>query len=176
MKAAFTLLLLQNIEERPFFPVVTVCMKLLSLPMAIASIVIGAIYLHSCTKQYLIPIYLIVSGSFTIFFVITTLKSCGSSEENSMEVARKSGSAWRTLASIFSFIWFICGNVWIYSIYQPEYIDKLSPNYCDKTLYLFAFWLTTMMYVLLGLTLVLGCCWLVLMCVIGGSIFINRRT
>ncbi|XP_059831146.1 transmembrane protein 272-like isoform X2 [Hypanus sabinus] len=144
--------------------------------MAVASIVIGAIYLHSCTKQYLIPIYLIVSGSFTIFFVITTLKSCGSSEENSMEVAHKSGNAWWTLCSIFSFVWFICGNVWIYSIYEPEYINKLSPNYCDKTLYLFAFWLTTIMYILLGLTLVLSCCWLIVICAIGGSIFMNRRT
>ncbi|XP_072106046.1 transmembrane protein 272-like [Mobula birostris] len=167
--------LLQTIQERPVSPAVTVCLKLLTFPMAIASIVIGTIYLHSCTKQYLIPIYLIVSGSFTLFFVITTLKSCGSREEDSMEVARKSGTVWRTLGLIFSFVWFICGNVWIYGSYEPEYTDKLSPNYCDKTLYLFAFWTTNCAYIALGLTLVSGFCGLLLMCIMGRSILLNPR-
>lgn len=43
------------------------------------------------------------------------------------------------------------GNVWIYSIYQPNYNKNTSVDpYCNKTLYLFAFWTTTLVYILLG--------------------------
>ena len=52
------------------------------------------------------------------------------------------------------------GNVWIYSIYQPNYNSLTSDvdPYCHKTLYLFAFWTTTLLYILLGLFLLGGCC------------------
>lgn len=51
------------------------------------------------------------------------------------------------------------GNVWIYSIYQPNYNKNTTSvdPYCDKTLYLFAFWTTTLVYILLGLFLLCGC-------------------
>ncbi|XP_019898901.1 uncharacterized protein LOC109615057 isoform X2 [Esox lucius] len=73
------------------------------------------------------------------------------------------------LVSLFLLCWFICGNVWIYSIYQPNY-NKNIPNYnqtlinnlyCNRTLYLFAFWSNILAYlILLGLCVVLccGCC------------------
>lgn len=59
--------------------------------------------------------------------------------------------------------------MWIYSIYEPNY-DKNATvvgSYCDKTLYLFAFWTTTLAYILLGLALVGGCCVLVCMFLLG---------
>uniref|UniRef100_A0A8C2EFE1 Si:dkey-19b23.14 n=1 Tax=Cyprinus carpio TaxID=7962 RepID=A0A8C2EFE1_CYPCA len=43
--------------------------------------------------------------------------------------------------------------VWIYSIYPPNYNQTL--NYCNKTLYLFAFWLNTVCY---------GCLAVLLLC------------
>lgn len=55
------------------------------------------------------------------------------------------------------------GNVWIYSIYEPNYNKNATSAepYCDKTLYLFAFWTTTLVYILLGVFLVGSCCVLV---------------
>ncbi|XP_051900516.1 transmembrane protein 272-like isoform X1 [Pristis pectinata] len=175
-ESSFYTPLLQTIEEPPVSPAASVCMKVLTSILAIASITIGTIYLDSCTKQYLIPIYLIVSGSFTLFFMILSLVPCGSSGESSTGAAHKSGSVWKSLASVFSFIWFICGNVWIYSIYKPNYIDKSSSDYCDKTLYLFAFWLTTAIYILLGITLLLGCCALLCAFILSGSFLLRQRT
>ena len=61
------------------------------------------------------------------------------------------------------------GNVWIYSIYQPDY-NRNTTNielYCHKTLYLFAFWITTLLYILLGLFLLGGCCVLLCFCLCG---------
>ncbi|XP_051900517.1 transmembrane protein 272-like isoform X2 [Pristis pectinata] len=157
-ESSFYTPLLQTIEEPPVSPAASVCMKVLTSILAIASITIGTIYLDSCTKQYLIPIYLIVSGSFTLFFMILSLVPCGSSGESSTGAAHKSG------------------NVWIYSIYKPNYIDKSSSDYCDKTLYLFAFWLTTAIYILLGITLLLGCCALLCAFILSGSFLLRQRT
>lgn len=59
--------------------------------------------------------------------------------------------------------WVSPGNVWIYSIYEPNYNKNTTSvdMYCDRTLYLFAFWSTTLVYILLGLFFVVGCCVLV---------------
>ena len=50
----------------------------------------------------------------------------------------------------FLIIWFICGNVWVYHNYIPNYHDMNSPQYCHNTLYLFAFWLNTSVYIFIG--------------------------
>ncbi|XP_067879633.1 transmembrane protein 272-like [Heterodontus francisci] len=168
--------LLRTIEEPPVSPMASVCMKIMTSLLAIASITIGTVYLDSCTKQYLIPIYLIVSGSFTLFFVMVSLVSCTPNDESNILAFHKIGHIWQTLVSLFSLIWFITGNVWIYRIYEPDYIDKTSPNYCDKTLYLFAFWTTTVTYILLGIALFLGLCGLFCACALGGTMWIGRRT
>ncbi|XP_041034634.1 transmembrane protein 272-like [Carcharodon carcharias] len=167
--------LLRTIEEPPNSPVASVSMKIMTSLLAIASITIGTVYLDSCTKQYLIPIYLIVSGSFTLFFVMISLVSCTPNDESNNPVFNKIGQAWKSVISLFSFIWFIMGNIWIYSIYEPDYIDKASPNYCDKTLYLFAFWATTVTYILLGIVLFLGFCGLLCACALGGTFWIGQR-
>jgi len=44
------------------------------------------------------------------------------------------------LLSIFLFIWFMCGNYWVLSVWPPNYHQTLTqPNsWCDKTTYVFA--------------------------------------
>ena len=44
------------------------------------------------------------------------------------------------LLSIFLFVWFICGNYWVLSVWPPNYRQTLSqPNsWCDKTSYVLA--------------------------------------
>ncbi|XP_078056891.1 transmembrane protein 272 [Mustelus asterias] len=166
---------LRTIEEQPTSPAASASMKIMTCLLAIASITIGTVYMDSCTKQYLIPIYLIVSGSFTLFFIMLSLVSCIPSDESNILVCHKIGQLWKSVISLFSFIWFITGNVWIYQIYEPDYIDKASPNYCDRTLYLFAFWTTTVTYILLGIALFLGFCGLLCACALGGSLRIGQR-
>ena len=69
--------------------------------------------------------------------------------------------------------WHVClsaGNVWIYSIYQPNYNPSAGPH-CDKTLYLFAFWITSLVYILIGGFFVVGCCALIFMSMCGRAGF-----
>lgn len=64
---------------------------------------------------------------------------------------------------------FSSGNVWIYSIYEPDYNKNTNSTdlYCDKTLYLFAFWTTTLVYIMVGVLMVIGCCFLLCFCLCG---------
>lgn len=63
------------------------------------------------------------------------------------------------------------GNVWIYSIYRPDFQKNLTnPDmYCNKTLYLYAFWTTTLVYILFAVFLLGGCCILVCFCLCGNA-------
>lgn len=49
----------------------------------------------------------------------------------------------------------IAGSVWIYSLHPPSYDPTNEEKYCNKTLYLFAFWLNTVCY---------GCLAVLLLC------------
>ena len=61
------------------------------------------------------------------------------------------------MASSF-IISFVCdGNVYIYKNYEPNYTDPSSSDFCHKTLYLFAFWVTNSCYILFGVMLVIEC-------------------
>uniref|UniRef100_A0A3Q2DVA0 Si:dkey-19b23.12 n=1 Tax=Cyprinodon variegatus TaxID=28743 RepID=A0A3Q2DVA0_CYPVA len=142
-------------------PAATGCSKAVICIIPIAEIAIGAIYLHECPAQEKIPIYLIVMGVFSLTLNLLTCLPCVSNSESDGPTKLSRGfTVWNSLVSTFLFAWFITGNVWIYSIYQPNY-SKNSTDlgaYCDKTLYLFAFWITTLVYILVGLFLLTGCC------------------
>ncbi|XP_048380214.1 transmembrane protein 272-like isoform X2 [Stegostoma tigrinum] len=160
--------LLQVLEQPPAAPAGSVCLKGFTLILGIACIIVGSIYLDSCTKQHLIPIYLIVSGICALLFLMVSLIPRSSDENN---IRNKFCQFFTHLESLFSFFWLITGSVWIYSIYQPDYIDKTSPNYCNKTLYLFAFWITTITYIFLGLMMLFGIC----ACILGGTVILTKH-
>lgn len=63
---------------------------------------------------------------------------------------------------------FIClGCILVYRVYEPEYNDPRSPNYCNKTVYLYAFWLITSTFIVLGIFI--SC----LLCLAVSSVFAN---
>ncbi|XP_056598791.1 transmembrane protein 272-like [Triplophysa dalaica] len=127
--------------------------KLLCMAFPIAQIAIGAVYLQDCPRQHYIPIYLLVSGVFAVFLGLLTCLPCAKeTEEEGPNKLRNICGYWNSLVSTFIFCWVICGSVWIYSIYPPNYNQTLAGDlYCNKTLYLFAFWTTTLGYILLAL-------------------------
>jgi hypothetical protein len=61
-----------------------------------------------------------------------------------------------SLLSMFLTIWFVFGNYWILSIYEPVYEQKLREpnNWCNKNLYDFALIHLLVYYALLLLTFV----------------------
>ena len=90
----------------------------------------------------MIPIFLTVYGAMVlalvpIVAVLWCLYQC-SHEDNSLA----SGlicliSCLMCLVPLFTSIWFICGNVWVFSIYQPSY-EITSGTYCDEVTYKFS--------------------------------------
>ncbi|XP_068164222.1 transmembrane protein 272 [Antennarius striatus] len=157
--------LIQRIRRPPQPPApILGCSKVVLCAIPIAQIALGAIHQKDCPVQPLIPIYLIVMGTFSMVLNLLACLPCAREpEDGTTNPTSRVCTAWNSLVSAFMFCWFIAGNVWIYSIYQPDYVknDTVPDRYCDKTMYLFAFWTTTLVYIFLGLFLVVGCCVLV---------------
>ncbi|KAJ8680380.1 hypothetical protein QAD02_016167 [Eretmocerus hayati] len=126
-----------------------------SILIPICMIVIGGLYLYDCPQGEYIPIYLLVGGGFGILkqvldrsTIINHLRGINEEER------RIKQSSTLTLINCFMLCWFIIGSMWVYKEYEPNY-DPTLGKYCNKTLYLFAFWLITSIYILLALTI--GC-------------------
>ncbi|KAG8181408.1 hypothetical protein JTE90_023571 [Oedothorax gibbosus] len=115
--------------------------------VSIAMVVIGSLYLDECPVQPYIPIYLVVGGSFGIFY--NFISSCCQSDKR---------SCFDDIMSLFLFVWFILGCVWVYSVKHVEFYVTTDPDYCHKTCYNFAFWLLNVTFILLGALLGLACC------------------
>lgn len=138
----------------------TICIGLL-VAIPVSMIVIGAIYVSDCPRQTYIPIYLIVGGCAGILKTVLSLgqrikNRCENRDDENARTNPFDGTL-----NCFIVIWFIAGNVWIYSI-ASDHDDKDSDSikYCNKVLYQYAFWMTTGMYILMIST------WLIF-CVIG---------
>ncbi|KAM6970387.1 transmembrane protein 272-like [Aplochiton taeniatus] len=162
--------LLQNIRQtpKPSTPVLVIS-KLIVAALPVAQVAIGGMNLKSCPQQPYIPIYLVVSGVFSLVLALLSCLPCTREQEDGEQsLASSLCTLWNSLVSLFLFCWFIAGNVWIYSIYPAKY-DEKETLYCNKSLYLFAFWSTTLMYILLGVFFVGGCCMLFCMCLCRGS-------
>ena len=113
----------------------------------------GAKYKDECPVESMIPIYLIVAGAASL------VGNCcsGVIRWKNRDEAEKKVNPLEIVVMFFLFVWFICGNVWIYKTYEPNYTDPGSPDFCNKTLYLFAFWVTTAYYIVFGVVLVAIC-------------------
>uniref|UniRef100_A0A672GI56 Uncharacterized protein n=2 Tax=Salarias fasciatus TaxID=181472 RepID=A0A672GI56_SALFA len=138
----------------------------------IAQIAIGSVYLQDCPINHYIPIYLIVVG--VLVLVLNVVNCCLPStqegeEEESPTLLTRCCNFLYSLISFFVFCWFITGNVWIYTAYQPDY-NKNTTNidqHCNKTLYLFAFWTTTLVYIIPCVFVTCGCCAFLFICMLG---------
>ncbi|XP_043928229.1 transmembrane protein 272-like [Protopterus annectens] len=150
--------LLQNMKNTPFQ---NKCCKatsaILSILLALTTLVIGSVYLNECTKQRMIPIYLIVMGCVTIVYIIfnVIMKSVSCVENNEDWLP---GDVIKGIIIFFQFSWFIAGSVWIFSTFQPNYNDPKSGDYCHKVVYLYAFSITVIAYIFVGLMCIIGSC------------------
>ncbi|XP_068612046.1 transmembrane protein 272 [Brachionichthys hirsutus] len=163
--------LLQQIRSTPQPPTpILAASKVVMCIIPIAQIAIGAVHLQDCPRQPLIPVYLIVMGTFSLVLTLLSCLPCAREQDDgTSNPLSRVCITWNSLVSVFVFCWFIAGNVWIYSIYKPSFVkNATAPElYCDKTLYLFAFWTSTLVYVFLGIFLVGGCCVLFCFCLCG---------
>ncbi|XP_078525734.1 uncharacterized protein LOC144798642 isoform X2 [Lissotriton helveticus] len=107
---------------------------------------------NECPAGFLILFDLIITGVTSLLRLIKSILCCEKREEpfNWSNVCS-------LIISLFVLAFFIAGNVWIYSIYAPNYTDPTAANYCRKELYLYAFWITNLFYIFLGLFIVIFC-------------------
>ncbi|XP_074651057.1 transmembrane protein 272-like isoform X2 [Tubulanus polymorphus] len=134
-------------------------MVALVLAIPIAMIVIGSIYLHDCTIEPYIPIYLIVGGVFGVIKNLSTTAQRISNHRKKNDDENAKSNPFDGLISCFLLAWFIAGNVWIYRVHRTFSPDPASGNlYCHPTLYWFAFWITTATYIMLAFICCCMCC------------------
>lgn len=121
-----------------------------TIVIPICMIVMGLVYLHDCPQGEYIPVYLLVGGIFGIVKQLLHLSARVRQTEQERQEENLRQSPTQTLLNCFMLGWFIIGSVWVYKEYEPNY-DPTIGNYCNKNLYLFAFWLITSVYILLGI-------------------------
>ncbi|XP_055625293.1 uncharacterized protein LOC129767982 [Toxorhynchites rutilus septentrionalis] len=140
----------------------------ITIVIPVTMIVFGSIYLYDCPQGEYIPVFLLVGGGFGVLKQLLHLSTrVRSREEQELERLRQSPT--QTLINCFMLGWFIIGSFWIYKIYEPNY-DPSYGKYCNKSLYLFTFWLITSVYIMLGIVTVVLCGVSII------SIAIHRRT
>lgn len=111
-----------------------------------------------------------VVGIFGILKQLLHLSTRVRQREEEREEEQLRQSPTQTLLNCFMLGWFIigkdyffsfknpwsytsifAGSVWVYKEYEPNYDpSKNDGQYCNRNLYLFAFWLITSVYILLG--------------------------
>nr|XP_045585396.1 uncharacterized protein LOC123747324 [Procambarus clarkii] len=147
------------------------CTVMISITIVIPifMIIVGALKMDECPAEPYIPIYLVIGGTFGVLKNLLgfqgRLRRPLAEEEGTEEGGESSDAStpWhRRLKfagsiNFFLSVWFILGCVWVYRIYEPSYSPK-DHNYCDYSLYQFAFWLVTSVYIAVGLLTSCMCC------------------
>uniref|UniRef100_A0A8C5MIF4 Uncharacterized protein n=2 Tax=Leptobrachium leishanense TaxID=445787 RepID=A0A8C5MIF4_9ANUR len=166
--------LLQKIQG-PFMPKpVSIAVKSLFVGIYITGIVLGALYINDCPGQRLIPFYLIIWGGGSLLLLSLTCLPCGDGREPPRVGLVNLCAQGVLLLLLFAF--FIAGNVWIYSLYPEPWDDPSNPNHCNRILYLYAFWITTICHMFLMLLVLVFFCIFICLCVLKVSLGLRWAT
>ncbi|GIY07922.1 uncharacterized protein CDAR_385961 [Caerostris darwini] len=130
-----------------------------TIVVPISMILVGTNYFGECPVEQFIPVYLIVGGTFGVVKNVLGFFSRWKTNESDQE--RLIHRSRDSILNCFLIAWFITGCIWTYRVYEPEYEDEKSPFYCNKTLYLFAFWLVTSTFIVVGFMSVCIMCFVV---------------
>ncbi|XP_071374488.1 transmembrane protein 272-like [Centroberyx affinis] len=150
---------MESQERRTTQLSIVVVVNIIWWMVMIAAIGLGATHLNSCPVQPAIPVYLIGLGLSSLlslsltYIYMSTKQGC----------LRSFTSACISILHIFSFCWFISGSVWVYEMYAPSYIAG-EDRYCQKTVYQFAFFLTSLCWFLVILMFFFAGCFALLFC------------
>ena len=115
----------------------------------------GGTYRTECPKEQRLPLYLLVGGGFGLIkivflFVLQTknssynrLEDVDDDDDGTEDVVLSRFVRFSNIGlTLFLSVWFIFGNIWFYSIWEPHYQQPLHEpnNWCDKSLYWYTFY------------------------------------
>uniref|UniRef100_A0A3Q1FAK6 Uncharacterized protein n=1 Tax=Acanthochromis polyacanthus TaxID=80966 RepID=A0A3Q1FAK6_9TELE len=99
------------------------------------------VYFKDCPQQPNIPNYLLGLALIQLLMVSFVTLPCESEAAQPREHPRGFKAFLIFLLSLFTFTWILIGDVWVFSVYQPNYDPTAADGlYCNKSLYTFAFW------------------------------------
>ncbi|KAG8128559.1 hypothetical protein E2320_015403 [Naja naja] len=145
--------------------------KFLFAALPVAGIAVGAVYLGQCPRQPLLPIYLLILSAVTLLLLFLSCVPCGDGTNRPSTLL----NCWQGAGFFFFCIWFIAGNVWVYPIYLPDCEHFGQPDFCHRTLFLFAFTITTAIHMALAMALLLALSILVGILVLNAVVSSHRR-
>jgi hypothetical protein len=145
----------------------SLCMGL-SYVVPISMVVMGSVFIDACRVEPMIPIYLIVFGAVQQAKLSIDLNTRGcrqrcQNENQEDNMCYKFLNLLSRLFGLFLFGFFIAGNVWIYRNWTPSN-DPTSARYCYGPLYYYAFWVTTSVYIIMGVALLCMCSCMIFAC------------
>lgn len=123
-----------------------------TIVVPVAMFLIGFKYLNDCPVNMFIPVYLLVGGVVGVvkqfFQLLHRIKRIGSRSDEEEEERK---SSFQSVIALFMLTWFVLGSYWVYKSYLPSFDPADYREYCNKTVYLFAFWQITIVYIAVGL-------------------------
>ncbi|XP_046336486.1 uncharacterized protein LOC124118423 isoform X1 [Haliotis rufescens] len=139
----------------------TFLVSLTGLP--IAMIVIGGSHRVDCPREPKVPIYLLVGGGFGLLKMLLLLwrqkksrdyerlDDCVDDDADDIVMSRSTRFSGYIL-TIFLLSWFILGNVWIFQVWKPNFVQPLHEpmNWCNETVYMFSVYQIFACYGLMG--------------------------
>ncbi|XP_070391096.1 transmembrane protein 272-like isoform X2 [Dermacentor albipictus] len=126
-----------------------------------ASLIIGALTVHECPRQPMVPVLLVLSGVLALANCVGNVvvrsgrlhpADCGDQQDGRKFLLLGAVTA---LLNVALFAVFIAGCVYVYGSLWPSQ-DRASADYCSPTAFYFAFWLHTGTFIFLALLFVIG--------------------
>ncbi|XP_050708103.1 uncharacterized protein LOC126993241 isoform X2 [Eriocheir sinensis] len=139
------------------------CTVMISVTIVIPvmMIIVGSLKMNDCPAQPYIPVYLVVGGVMgvakNLLGIQGRLHHPLTDEEAHVPIPWHRRLQFGGAINFFLTVWFVMGCVWVYRIYKPNYTDRNTREFCDQTLYQFAFWLVTSVYLIIGLLISCMC-------------------
>ncbi|XP_026209282.1 transmembrane protein 272 isoform X2 [Anabas testudineus] len=104
-------------------------------------VIFGVVFLNDCPQQPNIPNFLLGLALASLLLIPFVTFSCESDAALPQQHPSASKVCLLWLITLFIITWIVAGDVWVFSIYQPNYDPTAGDGlYCNKTLYTFAFW------------------------------------
>ena len=107
----------------------------IALFLGVFLISIGATHIDACPVDFRIPIFAVTTGvcclvtipiNIMVFFTDNLCCQCVS-----------------TILELFFIAFHICGMVWTFGIFTPEFSNEQDPNFCNWIMYSSMFWYLT---------------------------------